>query len=69
MSALGEARAFRRAARRIRERLANEDLTPDERARLVEDLRWYDDEGEQCWGIAAAECGRGSDKPREIDDE
>ena len=56
MSYIGESRAFRREADRIRHRLATEDLLPEERALLWAQARELDIEAESAWEMARADC-------------
>ena len=74
MSAIGEARGFSKEAVRLRKRLATEQLTPDERAKLIEQAVWFEEESDHCWRYAdqearADEYAERMEQEREDDDD
>ena len=55
MSYIGESRAYRREADRLRHRLATEELTPEERRKLIKQAKDADIEAEAAWEMARAD--------------
>jgi hypothetical protein len=63
MSYIGEHRAFLREADRIRHRLATEELSGEERTRLVREAKEADVASEAAWELARADnCADEADR-------
>jgi hypothetical protein len=58
MSYIGEARGFAKTAKELSDKLRNEGstLSEEEKQKILNDIKWYEDESRFCWSAARQEA-------------